>query len=112
MPERISIPYHAEISPGDEGTVSIYQVPGARKLRIIRTNIHFPKDQAGELHLALYHGIRKVLPTVRDYTGDDTRLTDNTPAEWGPGDEVLLWYKNDNDVYSRESYITLEGELV
>jgi len=108
----VSIPYHVSASPGAEAEVSIYRVPGGRKLRSRALNITFPDTSNYELHLALYRGIKKLLPTVKDYVGDDTRITDDTPAEWGPDEEVLLWYKNDNTAATKEADILLEGELV
>jgi len=112
MPERVSIPYHLTASAGAEGTVAIYKVPGARSLRTIQTNIHFPVGQYGELHLALYQGIRQLLPSIRDYVGDNVLIVDNTPAQWGPGDELILYYKNDNATEVREGYLTIEAELL
>jgi len=111
MPERVSIPYHATISAGAKGEVEVYRIPDGRSFRTLQTNVYFPVGQYGELHLALYQGIRKVLPSVRDYTGDNLTIVDNTPAVWGPGENILLSYTNDNPTEVREGYIVLEGEL-
>jgi len=112
MPERVSIPYHATISAGAEGELSIYKVPGGRSLRTVEVSVYFPVGQYGELHLSLLQGIRQVLPTVRDYTGDNMTIVDNTPAEWGTGEDIILHYKNDNATEVREGYLTIEAELI
>jgi len=111
MPERVSIPYHATIPAGASGEVAIYKVPGGRSLRTLTTTIYFPLGQYGELHLSLYQGIRKLLPTVRDYTGENMAIADYTPAVWTTGETIILQYKNDNTTEVREGYITIEAEL-
>jgi len=111
MPEKVSITYHATISAGARGEVGIYRIPDGRSFRAIQTNIYFPVGQYGELHLSLYRGIRKVLPTARDYVGDNMTIVDNTPAIWGPGEDIILAYANDSPTEIREGYVVLEGEL-
>jgi len=111
LPERISITYHLDADPGVERDIPIYRVQGGRTLRTIQTNVSFPVGQYGELEISFYRGIRKLLPTVGVYTGDNMMITDNTPAEWGTDENVIMHYKNTNTTERRESYITIEGEL-
>jgi len=108
----VSIPYHLSVSAGAEGTVAIYRIPGGRRLRTRQVNITFPDTADYELHVAFYRGPRKLLPTVSDYVGDDTRITDNTPAVWGTDEEVILWYKNDNATVAKDADILIEAELL
>jgi len=108
----VSIPYHLSASAGAEGTVAIYRVPGGRRLRTRQVNITFPSASDYELHIAFYRGPRKLLPTERDYVGDDTRVTDDTPALWGTDEDVVLWYKNDNTTTAKDADILIEAELI
>lgn len=111
MAERVSFPYHVEASAGAEGYVEVARVPGGVSFVTRQVNITFPAASDYELHIAFYRGIRKVLPTTGTYVGDDTRITDETPAVWGPDESVILYYKNDNAGAAKECDVLLEGEL-
>jgi len=112
MSERVSIHYHLSVSAGAEGQIAIYRVPGGRRLKNITTSITFPAASDYELHIALYRGIRKQLPTSGDYVGDDTRISDDTPAMWGTDEDLILWYKNDNTTTAKDADILIEAELL
>jgi len=111
MAQRVSISYHLEAGAGVEDKVSLYKVPGGRHFKTTQTNVSFPVGQYGELLLSIYMGIKKQLPTVGEYCGDNLTLVDNTPAEWGTEEEVMLHYRNTNPTQVREAYFLLEGEL-
>jgi len=112
MSERVSIHYHLSVAPGDEGQTAIYRVPGGRRFKNITTSITFPAASDYELHIAFYRGIRKQLPTSGDYTGDSTRISDDTPAMWGTDEDLILWYKNDNATTAKDADILIEAELL
>jgi len=111
MAQRVSISYHLEAGAGAEDKISLYKVPGGHRFKTIQTNISFPVGQYGELLLSIYMGIKKQLPTWGEYCGDNLTLVDNTPAEWGTEEEVMLHYRNTNATEVREAYLLLEGEL-
>jgi len=112
MKEFISISYHLSASPATTGTTNLYRVPGGKRLKVLCTNITFPSASDYELHVAFYRGIKKQLPTEGDYIGDDTRTHDNTIAEWGTDENVILWYKNDSTTATKDCDILLECELI
>jgi len=111
MPYRVSIAYHLSVSGGASGTVTIYTVPAAVKLKVIETNVFFPTGTYGELEVTFWRGIMQLLPNTGKYTGDGLVMVDDTPAEWGSGEKVVLKYVNTNPTETRDCWVLMKGEL-
>ena len=77
-----------------------------------QVNVTFPAACDYKLEVALYRGIKKVLPTEGVYAGDDTRVVDETPAVWGSDEHVILYFKNTDTANDHDCDILIEGELV
>ena len=111
MPKKVSVPYHVTAAGGATDTVSIFRVPSARKLKVNKVTVAFPTGTYGELEVALYFGIRRVFPQGRNITGDNMSFGKDVDLTWFTGDNVLLYYKNNNATQTREAYVDLEGVL-
>jgi len=108
---RVSIHYHLTASGGADAEVSIYTVLGGYVLKNRQLNIHFPVGTYGELEIYFKSGDTQVMPSKGVYVGDNVMLTDELPAEWDAGSDVVMHYKNANATETREAYILLEGDL-
>jgi len=111
MEKKVSIPYHLTAGPGAEGFETIYTVLGGKRLKVTLVHIAFPIDTTGKLGVALYYGLRKVYPKDGLIRGDNMTWVDEVKLEWGSGDPVKLYYKNDDTATSKEAYVKLEGIL-
>ena len=112
MGEKISIAYQVNASAGAEGKTSIYTVPAPRNFVLREVLIHFPSGTDGDLKLAFYIGDFKVLPREGYYTGDGGMLKDDSDATFNAGEDITLYYKNENATEAKKAYILIMGELV
>jgi len=111
MARRITIPYHLSAGAGAEGDVTLYTVQGARKFTSRIFMVLFPAGTYGELKIHLRHGVKKVMPEVGDYVGDNCLFEDDMQEVWYSGTKVIMHYKNENTTEVRECFVWLRGEL-
>lgn len=111
MSRKIEIPYHLVASGGEEKTIPIYTNPGPEKLRVRRVIIYFPIGNYFELKVALYRGVTKVYPSVGELSGDNIVFDDEVDLTYFGGEEIRLYYRNENATETRECFIYLIGYL-
>jgi hypothetical protein len=107
--ERKSIAYYILAAPGEEKTVDVYKVSGGRKFVLERVQVAFPVGQFFELHVKIFRGLEQVKPTNGDYCGDGFVIADITKVEFGSGESVKVYYKNDSTTQYRECLVIIEG---
>ncbi len=111
MAEKVTIPYHLVAGAGATGEVSLYTVPGARRLRVKRIITYFPAGNYGELYLSYYVGINQVHPKTGELNGDQVVWDDDVDITIYSGEDLKLKYRNTNTTETREAFIHVIGEL-
>jgi len=111
MKNVISVAYHLSVSGGASGTVSIYSVPGARKLKLKSIRVSFPAGTYSELKIALMRGIEKIFPVEGEVRGDNEVVEAEVDEELSSGSTLRIAYENTNATQTRECEILITGVL-
>ena len=100
-----------DVAPSTEGRVSLLSVKSAQTFRLKRFYVQCSTGSEFRLGLALYSGIRQVCPDeglVYD-DGAGVELTDDTV--FPSGDEISLYYKNEDTAAAHSAFVMIEGEI-
>lgn len=111
MAEKVSVPYHASVPAVTEGTAVAFTVPGGQRFRLREVETVFPSGAAGDLQLAVYHGIRKVAPKDGVFRMSQGKQVARVEYTFISGEKVLVWYKNTHATEAKDGDLLLEGEL-
>jgi len=111
MSRKISIAYKVTASGGAEGKTSIYEVEAGKRFKLESCYVSFPAGAYYELELAFYYGDKKIAPEENTYVGDNQAYEDVLDFTIESGEDLLLYYKNNNSTQTREAFVIVRGVL-
>ena len=105
---RISAAYALAASGGASGTVTVFQVPSGKAVRVVGVYVAFPAGTYGELSLSILRGSAKIAPYSGSYRGDNMVIEDSFISDTFSDSDVVLSYANSNPTQTREAYILVK----
>ena len=111
MAEKISVPFHVSRGPNTEASEEAFRVPAGQKFQLCEVEVVYTGTPAGDLQIAVYHGICKVAPKDGVFKMGSGKVVARAEYTFNSDEKVLVWSKNTHSANTYRADVLLEGEL-
>jgi len=100
-----------DVPPSTEGRISLLSVKSAQTFRLRWVYVQCSVGSEFRLGISLYSGIRQVCPDVGLVYDDGAGVELQDDTVFPSGDEVSLYYVNEDPANPHSAFVMIEGEI-